>query len=120
MTRRRTPQEAEALFEQLVAAFSADPSVTLPSATKGGKFGASGLKVDGKIFAMLAKGELVVKLPRSRVDELVASGTGRPFEPGHGRLMKEWVTIAPNHGRDWGKLAQEARRFVAAPRADRR
>jgi hypothetical protein len=105
---------AEALFERLVARFSADPSVTPPSS--GGVFGASGLKVGGKLYAMVSKGELVVKLPRDRVDELVASGTGRRFDPGHGRVMKEWVTIAPRHGRRWSRLAEEARQFVGGAR----
>jgi hypothetical protein len=27
-------------------------------------------------------------------------------------VMKEWVTIAPRHGRDWRVLAREAREFV--------
>jgi TfoX/Sxy family transcriptional regulator of competence genes len=104
--------DVDALFGRLVARFSADPSVTPPG--KGGKFGASGLKADGKLFAMLSRGELVVKLPRDRVEALVASGKGKPFDPGHGRLMKEWVTIAPDQSRQWGKLAEEAREFVAA------
>jgi hypothetical protein len=103
---------AEALFEQLIARFRADPSVTPPSA-KGGKFGASGLKVDGKLFAMLSKGELVLKLPKDRVDELIAAHAGKRFDPGHGRLMKEWVTIEPGKSRSWPKLAEEARRFVS-------
>jgi hypothetical protein len=34
---------------------------------------------------MLVKEELVVKLPRPRVDELVAAGRGARFEPGLGR-----------------------------------
>jgi TfoX/Sxy family transcriptional regulator of competence genes len=75
-------------------------------------FGASGLKVEGKLFAMLSNGELVVKLPRQRVEQLVAEGTGRPFDPGHGRLMKEWVTIPPRESRSWAELADEARQFV--------
>jgi hypothetical protein len=103
--------DADVLFEQLVARFSADPAVTPPSGGTG--FGASGLKIGGKLFAMLAKGELVVKLPKQRVDELIASGAGTRFDPGHGRLMKEWVAIAPSHGRDWDALAGEARQFVA-------
>ena len=113
MTPSDTPPDAEALFAHLVTRFSADPSVTPPSTTRRRSFGASALKVDGKIFAMLAAGELVVKLPRQRVDELVTSGTGRPFDLGHGRVMKEWVTIGPRHGRSWGELADEARQFVA-------
>lgn len=106
-----SPEDADALFEQLVARFSADPAVTPPSGGRG--FGASGLKVGGKLFAMLSNGELVVKLPRQRVDELIAAGTGTRFDPGHGRLMKEWVTIAPSHGSDWVALAEEARQFVS-------
>jgi hypothetical protein len=110
----RPPNDVEALFAHVVSRFSADASVTPPSGDKQGKFGASGLKVGGKLFAMLSKGELVVKLPKQRVDELVASGTGTPFDPGHGRVMKEWITISPRHGRDWGNFAAEARQFVAA------
>jgi len=104
------PADADALFEQLVARFADDPSVTPPA--PGGKFGASGLKIGGKLFAMVSKGRLVVKLPRPRVDELVASGTGERFDPGHGRVMKEWVTIEPGHERLWPALADEALRFV--------
>lgn len=48
-------------------------------------FGRSeGLRVSGRIFAMLVKGELVVKLPKGRVDELTASGVGHRSDPGHG------------------------------------
>lgn len=65
-------------------------------------------KVDGKTFAMIVRGALVVKLPRERVAELLASDVGCRFESG-GRVMKEWVTIA--HG-PWVELAREARRFV--------
>jgi len=113
VTEPRT-HEADALFEQLISHFSSDPAVTPPSGAKGRRFGASGLKVDGKLFAMVSKGELVVKLPRQRVDELVASGIGSRFDPGHGRVMKEWVTVAPRHSRSWRELAHEARDFVAS------
>ncbi len=51
-----SPSDAETLFEGLVQRFSADPSVTVPSADGKGAFGASALKVDGRIFAMLSKG----------------------------------------------------------------
>jgi TfoX/Sxy family transcriptional regulator of competence genes len=105
--------EAEAAFEELVERFAGDPSVTPPAPGRGGKFGSSGLKADGKIFAMVSRGELVVKLPRERVDELIAAGTGTRFDPGHGRVMKEWVSISPSHARLWQRLAEEAREFVA-------
>ena len=107
------PREPEAepsarRFEQLIATFLADPSVST-----GTGFGSTpGLRVRGRIFAMLANDELVVKLPKSRVDELVALGTGARFDPGHGRLMKEWVTIGPEHGAEWRQLAADALAFV--------
>jgi hypothetical protein len=102
---------AEQLFEQVVERYRGDRTVSPPA--EGGKFGSSGLKVNGKIFAMLSKGELVVKLPRQRVDELIAAGKGTRFDPGHGRLMKEWASISPRHAREWPGLAEEARTFVA-------
>jgi len=78
---------------------------------RGRKFGSNGLKVNGKIFAMLVRGKLVVKLPRKRVDEFVSSGRGRNFEPGEGRVMKEWVTIESERT-SWIDLAREAHAFV--------
>lgn len=75
--------------------------------TEGRMFGSAGLKFGGKVFAMEVKGTLVVKLSARRVDELVAAGAGR-FDPGHGRLMREWVSVAPDSGWDWLELAREA------------
>jgi hypothetical protein len=111
-------RDADALFEQLVARFADEPDVTPP--TGGTGFGASGLKVGGKLFAMLNAGELVVKLPRDRVDDLIAAGAGTRFDPGHGRLMKEWVTIDAERGDEWPGLADEARGFVAGAGSRRR
>jgi hypothetical protein len=95
-------------FQPVVAAFAKDRRVTY-----GGKgFGSSGLKVDGKLFAMIAsRGQFVAKLPKDRVGELVRAGKGAYFDPGHGRLMKEWVALdgAPA---SWLALAKEARAFV--------
>jgi hypothetical protein len=45
-------------------------------------FGASSLTVDNKIFAMLVKEQLVVKLPARRVDSLVRAAGGACFDPG--------------------------------------
>jgi hypothetical protein len=86
----------------------------MPGVTAGTGFGRSeGLRISGKIFAMLVGGELVVKLPKDRVEDLMASGVGHQFDPGHGRLMKEWVSVTPNASRRWRKLVEEARAFVA-------
>lgn len=70
-----------------------------------------GLKVNGKIFAMFGRRQFVAKLPKSRVDALVNAGTGKRFDPGHGRLMKEWFVVNEG-GPDWIELANEAYDFV--------
>ncbi len=69
------------------------------------------LKLDGKMFAMLVKGKFVAKLPREKVNELVSNGTGKYIDPGHGRLMKEWIAIDGGKA-SWVELAREAYRFV--------
>lgn len=67
--------------------------------------------VNGKIFAMLVRGCLVVKLPKERVDDLVETGKGERFDPGHGRIMKEWISV-PAGGVPWVALAKEAHGYV--------
>ena len=77
-------------------------------------FGSTSLKTNGKIFAMLVKGRLVVKLDRRRVDELVQAGEGERFDPGDGRHMKEWLSVAePASDEAWLALATESEAFVA-------
>jgi hypothetical protein len=83
--------------------------------TAGTGFGKTeGLRISGKIFAMLAGGELVVKLPKDRVDGLVDSGVAKRFDAGKGRPMKEWASIAPTASRRWKALVEEARAFVGS------
>jgi hypothetical protein len=76
------------------------------------KFGSDGLKVNGKLFALFTQGTLVVKLPHDRVAACVAQGVGKPFDPGHGRLMKGWLTVM-DPGASWLDLAKEALHFVS-------
>jgi len=104
-------RDPEARFAAVVAAFAKQPRVT-----RGGKgFGATGLKVDGKLFALVSsKGRFVAKLPRDRVAALVSAGQAAYFDPGHGRLMKEWVELKGDEG--WTALAREAHRFVGGDR----
>ncbi len=103
--------ELAPLFEPVVASFAGDRTVA-PARM----FGSTGLKVGGKVFAMLVKGSLVVKVPADRVAALVAAGRGEHFDPGHGRLMKEWVAVGAAGRRGWIDLAREARAFVASQR----
>ncbi len=84
-----------------------------PDIESGRMFGSAGLKIAGKTFAMVVKGELVIKLPGARVDELTASGIGRRFDPGHGRLMKEWLSLIPSDPTACRELMGEALDYVA-------
>lgn len=99
----------EALFESVVAALEDQAALA-----RAKMFGASGIGENGKYFAMVYKGKLVVKLPGARVAELVASGRGEFFDPGHGRTMKEWAAFAPGIKDEWLGIVREARRFVAS------
>ncbi|MFC0555424.1 hypothetical protein ACFFHJ_31460 [Planotetraspora thailandica] len=104
----------EERFEAVVDELVERPGVTPP--TPGTGFGSNGLKVDDKIFAMLVRGRLVVKLPRQRVDALADGGEGERFDPGSGRLMKEWLILAPDSEQNWLDLALEALQYVGSTR----
>jgi hypothetical protein len=112
-TRSAAASGVDPRFAPVVAAFAKDRQVT-----RGGKgFGSTGLKVNGKLFAFISsKGKFVVKLPREHVDELVSAGTGEHFDPGHGRLMKEWVAVDPRRA-DLVDLARAAHHFVRGGKA---
>jgi hypothetical protein len=101
----------DAAFLVVVNAFANDPHVTPPGS--GHRFGdRRALKVNGKIFAMMSsKGDFVVKLSTERVSELVRVGRGAAFDPGRGRLMKQWLVVTAGHD-FWVPLAHEARQLV--------
>lgn len=106
MTANPTPEER---YSTLVEALIGRPGVALA----GGMMRASGqLRVNNRIFAMLVVDRLVVKLPKKRVDALVAAGAGVRFEPGPGRVMKEWLSLGVDSAEDWLALAEEALEFV--------
>jgi hypothetical protein len=84
-----------------------------PDVTEGTGFGRNpGLRVNGKIFAMLRDGELVVKLPAERCAQLMAGGAAGPFDAGKGRPMREWVVFPHRDAEDWPGAVDEALAFV--------
>ena len=107
----------EGRYASLVEAMVGKGGVTYGSPGGGSRraFGGDALKVGDRIFAMLVRGRLVVKLPRRRVVQLIGSGEGSPFEPRPGRAMTEWFVVSETSDLDWAALAAEARDYVGGP-----
>jgi hypothetical protein len=99
-------------FSALVDELVGTEGVSPPGPGKG--FGSSAVRVQNKIFAMLVRGRLVIKLPKGRVDELVTAGEGVRFDANKGTPMKEWLSLEPASQLAWLALAREALEFVAS------
>lgn len=112
-TSRLPLADAERRYGAIVKALAGQPGVTRDAGGRKG-FGSTGqLKVQGRIFAMLVRGDLVVKLPRQDVDRAVAARLGVHFEPRHdGRLMNEWLVVPTSSKADWLGLARQALGYV--------
>jgi hypothetical protein len=99
--------EAERAFAGLVERFAHVPGVD-----EGTGFGtAPGLRIGGKIFAMLPHGALVVKLPRERCAAIAEAGEGELFVVGT-RTMREWLVVDGTDEDAWAALATEALEYV--------
>jgi hypothetical protein len=85
--------DAAERFAAMVAAAGGEPDVQPPSSDGGRRFGAEALRVGGSIVAMLVQGRVVLKLPRERVQALIGTGDGAPFDNGRGRPMREWLAL---------------------------
>lgn len=110
-----TPVEER--FEDLVDELTGIDGVVPPRGGSG--FGRSAVRYQGKIFAMLVRGSLVVKLPSQRVKELVAAGDGVHFDANKGTPMKEWLSLDPSSEQPWLPLAHEALDFARAAKRGR-
>ena len=102
-------------YEQLVDEFTGLDGVRPPEGGSG--FGRGALRYRRKIFAMFVRGQLVVKLPQPRVDELVAGGHGERFDANKGTPMKEWFSLDPSSALVWSPLAREALDFARSWRS---
>ena len=102
-----TPEQR---YEDLIEEFLGEDGVLPPPGGSG--FGRGTLRYRRKIFAMFVRGQLVVKLPRNRVDELVAQGHGVRFDANKGTPMKEWLSLDPESDLAWPPLAREALAFA--------
>lgn len=111
MARNQTGTDpASERYADLVDELMGTEGVTPPRGGSG--FGRGALHYHGKIFAMLVRGSLVLKLPAQRVTELVESGEGVHFDANKGTPMKEWLSLDPESEQDWLALAREAVKFA--------
>lgn len=102
-----TLSHGEKLFAKLVS-FYATPHTEYP-VERAMLFGFDCLRINGKVFAKLHNGHLVMKLPANRITALADSGQVSSYGL-RGRLMKEWCVISTSD--DIIALAEEARVFT--------
>lgn len=101
-------------YSDLVDELVGIPDVTPPQG--GGGFGRSAVRFRNKIFVMLVRGRLVMKLPAARVDALIEAGDGVRFDANKGTPMREWFSLDPDSSLAWLPLAHEALDFARTGR----
>jgi hypothetical protein len=106
--------EPESRYEDLIDGLLGTDGVTPPRG--GGGFGRSAVRFEDKIFVMLVRGRLVLKLPAARVDDLIAAGDGVRFDANKGTPMREWFSLDPESGLPWLPLAREALDYARSVR----
>lgn len=103
-------EAAESLFWEL-----ADELIAAGAAHEGTMMGTRCVRVDGEFLAMVfhKTGQLIVKLPETRVAEVIYSNAGSEFSPA-GRKFREWVAVDELNRDLWHSLLDEGREFVAS------
>lgn len=106
----QAPTPGEQRFWEL-----AEPYLVRPEVTRSTMMGFPCLRVRGQFFASTerATGDLLVKLPEARVDELIGAGRADPFAPA-GRRFREWAAVPFSRSRSWEQLLDEAHTFVGS------
>ena len=82
---RKSPQDLIDLFESVMPG---------PPATQRKMFGYPAGFVNGNLFMGLFQDDLILRLPDSRRQELLAANKVKLFEPMPGRPMREYVAVA--------------------------
>ncbi|MCU0497671.1 MAG: MmcQ/YjbR family DNA-binding protein [Anaerolineae bacterium] len=94
-----------------------DLLLKIPNVVGGKAFGYPAYKVAGKMFAFVGGKGIAFKLPRSRVEALLAEHPIlHPFEPTEGTVWKEWISLDlddPADYADYLYLLEEAIAYVA-------
>ncbi len=96
-------------LNELAAEFNAEQDVSV-----GNWFGKLCLKVGGKVFAALWRGDVAFKLTGEAHSEALQVGGAHLFDPrGQGQPMKEWVQIPAAQSSTWSHFAKLACEYVA-------
>jgi hypothetical protein len=90
-----------------------DALIAAERATEGDIMQSRCLRVDGEFLAMAEyqTGDLVIKLPKQRVADLIADGEGLPFAPAK-KTFSEWVQVPARDEALWTTLIDEGIEFV--------
>lgn len=90
-----------------------EPYLAHPGVARSTMMGFPCMRVEGTFFASFDRktGNLLVKLPAARVEQLIEAGRGEPFAPA-GRTFREWVAIPANDDQSWAPLLDEALSFA--------
>lgn len=104
-----SPDIDDALFWDL-----AEPLIGAGRADEGELMRSRCIRVQGEFLAMpeYQTGDLVVKLPKERVAELIAAGDGLAFAPAK-KVFKEWVQVPARNKKLWSTLLEEGIEFVS-------
>lgn len=103
MTDADAVAQAHAIFDPIAAGYVQRPGVDI-----GRMFASEGLRVRGKVFSLVSfNGDLMLKLPAARTEELVGAGDAERVEMA-GRSMREWVFVSPSRSDLWEALIGEA------------
>ena len=91
----------------------AEPELARDGLEESTMFGFRCVRLNGDFVAMASHpaGGMGVKLPASRVTELISDGTGSPVAPS-GRTFREWVNVTDESL--WNGLFDEALAFASA------
>lgn len=100
---------AEDLFWELAAELQAEN----PSIVEGTIMNGRCLRVGKEFLALVEyKGSgLVVKIPKTRVAELITQGRGQAFAPA-GKVFGEWLSVPRPNRQMWRALLIEGANFV--------
>jgi len=94
---------------------AAEPALSRAGVRTGTMMGFPCLRLHGVFFASSDRksGDLIVKLPETRVDALIAAGEAIAFAP-NGRRFREWARVPRRDPARWRRLIDEALEFAGA------